>query len=82
MCAEGRDGAVRDPAGGGGFGVFLRGVGLSPGFDEGAADDAGADEGDLGYYFVRLWGGLLVDFWGISWEVAEEVVITIVGTVG
>lgn len=31
-------------------------MGLSPGFDEGAADDAGADEGDLGYYSVGLRG--------------------------
>jgi hypothetical protein len=30
-------------------------LGLSPGFDEGAADDAAADEGDLRYYSVGLW---------------------------
>lgn len=37
-------------------------MGLSPGFDEGAANDAGADEGDLGYYSVGLRG--LVSLWG------------------
>lgn len=56
MRAQRRAGRVRDSAGCGGFGVFLSGLGLAPGFDEGSADDAGADEGDLGYYSVGLRG--------------------------
>lgn len=54
MRAQRRAGGVGDSAGCGGFGVFLRRLGLAPGFDEGPADDAGADEGDLGYYSVGL----------------------------
>lgn len=54
MCAERVAGCIWDPSGCCGLGVFLSSVGLSPGFNEGAADDAGADEGDLGYYSVGL----------------------------
>jgi hypothetical protein len=47
----------------GGAGVVCRGVflgcgGLPVGFGDGAAEDAGAGEDDLGYYAVGLGGGL------------------------
>jgi hypothetical protein len=50
--AEGRWGA-----GVVGGGVFLGGCGLAVGFGDGAAEDAGAGEDDLGYYAVGLGKG-------------------------
>lgn len=45
---------LRLSTGGGRGGVLLGGFGLSVGFDEGAAKDAGANEDGLSYYAVRL----------------------------
>lgn len=59
MRSQCRAGCVGDSTGRGGFSVFLGSLGLSPGFDEGAADDSATDEGDLSYYSVSLWMGLV-----------------------
>jgi hypothetical protein len=39
--------------------------GLTVGFGDGAAEDAGAGEDDLGYYAVGLWGRIR---WGVEVE--------------
>lgn len=83
MRAERVGGGVGDSSGCSGFGVLLRGLCLSPGFDEGSADDAGADEGDLGYYSVGLEGGFSVSKLGVlEASGGEEGLYHVCGVVG